>query len=891
MSAINGLSVSGPDCRPTTASRSACVGGSLIYLMTVAFVVLILPPEVFSPESRQFILIIGLIGLWRYSWAATHLVRATIYKSFRFPAYRAAADALGDEGRVPHLYVLVTSYRMESEVNAAVYTALLNEAIDYGVPTTIVAAVTDDADEELLQALFDRLAPPPGVELVLMRQDGTGKRAAVAGALLAFSRRMPPPGSVVVFMDGDVVLPPGTLRRSLPFFALMPDLGGLTTDGRGITSGSNWTKEWFDMRFAQRHLLMCSLALSRRVLVLTGRYSIIRADLATRRDFIDIVENDSIEHWRFGRFQFLTGDDKSTWFWLLRNGWTMLYLPDVQVRSFETLPTPSLVASSIRLMTRWFGNMLRNNGRAIALGPRRMGLFVWWTLIDQRLSMWTSLTGPVFAIFASVVVSPLLLWVYLLWVMLTRLLQAAIIGVLRGRFSPYFPPLLYYTQVVGSIIKIYVSFRLDRQSWTRQGIHGIRGGSVFQVWLRERVSGYVNLVAMGVFLLAMALGSNLLPIPDAFLIRSLMAETALSRDDSRWIQAAIDRAPAGGVVRLAEGVYQLQRPLVIARDNVTLAGAGEGRTVLRASFPGDGVAVVTIRGEAPREVPGSRCVGLAAATGPDDRFLRLDGGRALAAADFVLLRAANDAAFLRQLGAETWGRQYPYLRQTLAGVAAVGDGFVALEHPVGLVFPRGAELCPIDLRRGVAIRDLTIHYDLGQAPDPADYENRQPDHRVDGLAVIGAAYPSVEDVEIRTSGRHAVNLDGVLAPRLSRVTATGAYNKGEGGNGYFRVARTYFATIEDLRLEGLRHLTIQWSSHHNVITGLDSDADVNFHGGFSHHNEVRVVNLAPRAGHPWSSVFRTPPDAHWAPPDGDDNRVIDRAGLEISPAEVQVRAR
>ncbi|MEZ5836727.1 MAG: hypothetical protein R3D03_13490 [Geminicoccaceae bacterium] len=66
---------------------------------------------------------------------------------------------------------------------------------------------------------------------------------------------------------------------------------------------------------------------------------------------------------------------RGTWFWLPRQGWEMLYVPDVVAYGFEELPDRHrFFASSIGLMRRWYGNMLRNNGRAIALGPRKMGL-------------------------------------------------------------------------------------------------------------------------------------------------------------------------------------------------------------------------------------------------------------------------------------------------------------------------------------------------------------------------------------------------------------------------------------------------------------------------------------------------------------------------------------
>ncbi|MBA2810219.1 hypothetical protein E0500_023180 [Streptomyces sp. KM273126] len=61
-------------------------------------------------------------------------------------------------------------------------------------------------------------------------------------------------------------------------------------------------------------------------------------------------------------------------------------------------------------------------------------------------------------------------------------------------------------------------------------------------------------------------------------------EVAVSPGES--IQAAVNQvgAAGGGVVRLGEGVHELDAPLDL-RDRVTLVGAGQGRTVVRYSGP------------------------------------------------------------------------------------------------------------------------------------------------------------------------------------------------------------------------------------------------------------------------------------------------------------------
>ena len=112
--------------------------------------------------------------------------------------------------------------------------------------------------------------------------------------------------------------------------------------------------------------------------------------------------------------------------------------------------------------------MLRTNGRALALGPARSGTFIWWCILDQRISMWTSLTGPVFATFLAIKSSPAFLLLYMVWIGFTRWIMTLMLLSSRPYVSWYYPFLMYYNQIWGSCIKTYAFFRLDRQSWTRQ---------------------------------------------------------------------------------------------------------------------------------------------------------------------------------------------------------------------------------------------------------------------------------------------------------------------------------------------------------------------------------------------------------------------------------------
>src|SRR5205809_6427012 len=127
---------------------------------------------------------------------------------------------------------------------------------------------------------------------------------------------------------------------------------------------------WVDVRLAQRHLAMQSIALGKKLMTLTGRCSILRAREVVQERFIRLVEDDHLDHWLWGRFRFLSGDDKSTWYSLIESGYQMLYVPDASVLTIENIGERPYQRVQQNLM-RWSGNTLRNGSRALALGPGR----------------------------------------------------------------------------------------------------------------------------------------------------------------------------------------------------------------------------------------------------------------------------------------------------------------------------------------------------------------------------------------------------------------------------------------------------------------------------------------------------------------------------------------
>ena len=131
---------------------------------------------------------------------------------------------------------------------------------------------------------------------------------------------------------------------------------------------------WLLMRFAQRRIAMQSHALSKKVLTLTGRMSVFRAKHLASLKMIRLLEADHLEHWLWGEFRFLSGDDKSTWYYMLLQNAKMLYVPDAMVYTVEFIEGTGL-DRMVQNFRRWSGNMLRNGSRALALGPHKVGFF------------------------------------------------------------------------------------------------------------------------------------------------------------------------------------------------------------------------------------------------------------------------------------------------------------------------------------------------------------------------------------------------------------------------------------------------------------------------------------------------------------------------------------
>ena len=469
-------------------------------------------------HRTEILLALTGIACWRWGWFILQNVRALVYRYRAYPRLqREAQEAIAKFGPVPEVTVLATTYKEKPWITTAVFESVFSELDSIrGVTKTprVIVVTGCDEDDANIRQIFDKFYPagtPGAPELVLMR-GANGKRPALAAGMEEIARGNPDKDGAIVIMDADSMFQPGALSKSLPLFRLKPDVAAVTTNESGVVKGPAWFAEWISLRFGLRHRTMCSISLSGKLLCLTGRLSIFRAAVVVDPTFRRQVEKDLIEHWLWGEFEMLSGDDKSTWYWLAKNEHRMLYVPDAMVTTIEVV-TGSAVRRALANVRRWSGNSLRHSWRAIKLGPGKLGLFPWWSLVDQRLAMWTVLFGPTVAILSIIAGRYELAAGYLLWVMLSRVAHASIAWRHGRRISAYYIPLQILSDWMVALLKVWVLFHPAKQNWLNRGARTLdttRDGAFFAA--RKGMAHYLWGFSCAMLILAIGIVVGLLPL-------------------------------------------------------------------------------------------------------------------------------------------------------------------------------------------------------------------------------------------------------------------------------------------------------------------------------------------------------------------------------------------
>lgn len=566
---------------------------------------LLINPERLAILGLSSLMTLGVMGAWRWCWFGLQLVRSRIYLNWMFARWRRRANRIPVEN-LPPLCIVAPTFKEKPWITERVFVAIAQEAKSLTQPVTLVIVTTEPEIVAIRELLKSEDPDCRFIHLIAIADPGGGKRKALADGLRELARLNLPPETIVALMDGDSVISPGTLRKCLPFFEMFPKMGALTTDEMPIVIGSYLFSEWLHLRFCQRHLYMCSHSLSHKLLCLTGRFSLYRSEAAFDPTFADVLENDKLDDWLWGQFKFLSGDDKSTWYWLLRRRYDLLYIPDVMVYTIETI-SGSFADRAYQNMRRWSGNMLRNGNRAIALGPNKTGWFIWYCLLDQRLSIWTSLIAPgllLIYFFQTNWTAMAIIWS---WILFSRPLMLAIVFWGReSQLKPIHLPILLLAQWSSSLIKVWTQMNLAQQKWSNRGNQSQAvAGSRWERWAKTTTSRFLvvsQMFSFVIFLLCLSKVVNpIQDLPGLWWNSQVLAQPPITQiieaidrgilpndgqDDSAPLQALINSLPSKGIVQinLPIGEIDLFRPIEINRSNTIIKGQGMGRTILQAHF-------------------------------------------------------------------------------------------------------------------------------------------------------------------------------------------------------------------------------------------------------------------------------------------------------------------
>jgi hypothetical protein len=248
-----------------------------------------------------------------------------------------------------------------------------------------------------------------------------------------------------------------------------------------------------------------------------------------------------------------------------------------------------------------------------------------------------------------------------------------------------------------------------------------------------------------------------------------------------------------------------------------------------------------------------------------DNVLVLDSSSSIMVGDYVWVGATNSHNMYNRQGVKKGDRIRGYMRQQIFIVSAVNGKAITIDKPLefdmytNTVADGSSQICgkgstdqskviPLTMVRGVGLENFFLTQIVpGHSASEAtyNYNNIVKEQAMHGIVFKWAADSYVKDVRTYMTGSHPIVTEFAKNLQFQDNVLEGSWNKGKGGNGYFRNSKIWDSLIQDTTTIGLRHLTLQWSASGNVVRGNTVDSDINMHGGWERHNliEQNIVRV------------------------------------------------
>ncbi|MFF5111439.1 NucA/NucB deoxyribonuclease domain-containing protein [Streptosporangium sp. NPDC000509] len=385
-------------------------------------------------------------------------------------------------------------------------------------------------------------------------------------------------------------------------------------------------------------------------------------------------------------------------------------------------------------------------------------------------------------------------------------------------------------------------------------------------------------------------GTRLIYSPDENTLYDAVAD-----DGSRWDQDAMIFADAkGGWIWPGRGLFRVQSRGVHSSYLVQHLAAPSNRKDL---FEGT-VNVHWKAGAKLRDKPGD--AGFAAREGETKVFIANNTSSAIMntiqVGGYINIRAANTMNFYRTMKAvpTEWELQNLHMRQQIFEITGVGrsssDKWVTIDKPLEYDVPvtsisDGSEMITgydaaydskasplVDPVLGVGFENLYFAQDANMDSDDAisNYGNMAPEAAMHGIVFKWAVNSFVRNVHAEMVGSHPIVTEEAKNLTVVNNYLEGSWNKGKGGNGYFRGSRVWDSLYAGNTTRYLRHFTFQWSASGNVAIGNSFDSDLNLHGGWERNNLFELNQVSTSYSHRPGSCKSNCGDEGNSAPDSSD---------------------
>ncbi len=243
-----------------------------------------------------------------------------------------------------------------------------------------------------------------------------------------------------------------------------------------------------------------------------------------------------------------------------------------------------------------------------------------------------------------------------------------------------------------------------------------------------------------------------------------------------------------------------------------------------------------------------------------DTVLELDRVSGISVGDYVWVGAANSHKMYDEQGVQSGDRIRGHMRQQIFQVSAVNSSAdtITIDKPLefdlyinstadgsaeisGSGSSNKSKVIPLDVVEGVGFENFYLTQIVpGHSPSEAafNYNNIAKERAMHGFVFKWVVNSYVSNVRTYMTGSHPIVTEMAKNLQFDSNTLEGSWNKGKGGNGYFRNSKLWDSLIVDNTTIGLRHLTLQWSASGNVVSGNEIDSDLNLHGGWERNNLI-----------------------------------------------------